>query len=59
MYYSQYPEKFEAAIDSQTGLGFQFKKYWGKFIEERVEKGTFTGIFYLRHSETETMFSLF
>ena len=38
-----YPDRFEAAIDSQTGLAClfklgKFKKYWQKFIEERVEK---------------------
>ena len=38
-----YPDRFEAAIDSQTGLAClfklgRFKKYWPKFVEERVEK---------------------
>ena len=38
-----YPERFEAAIDSQTGLAClfklgRFKRFWPKFVEERVEK---------------------
>ena len=41
---NQYPDKFEASIDSQTGLAClfklgKFKKYWSRFVEERVEKG--------------------
>ena len=38
-----YPDRFEAAIDSQTGLAClfklgRFKKYWPRFVEERIEK---------------------
>ena len=39
------PKNFEQAIDSQTGMPCLFKlgklgkKYWAKFVEERVEKG--------------------
>ena len=42
----QFPDKFEAAIDKQARIPFSidlgpYKKYWAKFVSEKVGKGLF------------------